>query len=427
MDLNLQITSSGSDSYADGEIKDEQTNNERAILCTELNRVSAENHQLRDLLSQLNRNCNVLQMQVVSLMQQQEHSQRAQIAPKNEIINGRGEERNNVNDIVERQFMDMGQNGKQVKTDFDTRMIGNTTLYLPHRDTNESWDMKRLGKEKSQVPSQTHLLDSSTTPKLNGITSDIDQATEAAIRRARVSVKARSEASMISDGCQWRKYGQKMAKGNPCPRAYYRCTMSASCPVRKQVQRCAEDRSVLVTTYEGHHNHPLPQAAVAMASTTTSAATMLLSGSMPSSDPNYFLAGAAINSSGTSPISVASISATAPFPTITLDLTRVPAPGAQVPVPALPSNTLPQRAAPAESTFSGVQRSHELRLGQQSRDQAQKLPSLPEASRATTTNFAADSNFTAAIVAALGSFMAMGSGHQSYNDTQIGNPKFSGK
>ncbi|KAL0419175.1 UNVERIFIED_CONTAM: WRKY transcription factor WRKY24 [Sesamum radiatum] len=79
------------------------------------------------------------------------------------------------------------------------------------------------------------------------------------VREPRVVVQTMSDIDILDDGYRWRKYGQKVVKGNPNPRSYYKCT-SSGCQVRKHVERAAHDTRAVITTYEGKHNHDVPAA-----------------------------------------------------------------------------------------------------------------------------------------------------------------------
>ncbi|XP_072997357.1 WRKY transcription factor WRKY24-like [Typha latifolia] len=79
------------------------------------------------------------------------------------------------------------------------------------------------------------------------------------VREPRVVVQTTSDIDILDDGYRWRKYGQKVVKGNPNPRSYYKCT-TPGCPVRKHVERASHDLRAVITTYEGKHNHDVPAA-----------------------------------------------------------------------------------------------------------------------------------------------------------------------
>ncbi|CAH8275280.1 unnamed protein product [Arabidopsis lyrata] len=94
--------------------------------------------------------------------------------------------------------------------------------------------------------------------KLEAYATEVSGTTRAS-REPRVVVQTTSDIDILDDGYRWRKYGQKVVKGNPNPRSYYKCTANG-CTVTKHVERASDDFKSVLTSYIGKHTHVVPAA-----------------------------------------------------------------------------------------------------------------------------------------------------------------------
>ncbi|KAG2313826.1 hypothetical protein Bca52824_016948 [Brassica carinata] len=72
-----------------------------------------------------------------------------------------------------------------------------------------------------------------------------------------IIIQMESKENNPDDGFSWKKYGQKLIRGNPNPRNYYKCTF-IGCNVKKHVERGADNVKSLVIAYFGNHEHDAP-------------------------------------------------------------------------------------------------------------------------------------------------------------------------
>ncbi|XWS40838.1 hypothetical protein CRYUN_Cryun17cG0030400 [Craigia yunnanensis] len=333
-----KISDLNSSSPRHEDLVDNKEDDELESARAKMGEVKEENERLKLMLEQIQEKYKSLQLRFIEILQQGASKKSTDSAPNSQ---------NNDALAPELVSLSLGRNPTDFKK--DEKAISSSKM----KEEQEIKAGLTLGLESkfqlsTEIVSNPSPENSSEEPKEDDagetwppskiqktkINGDEDVAQQNHVKRARVSVRARCDAPTMNDGCQWRKYGQKIAKGNPCPRAYYRCTIAPGCPVRKQVQRCAEDMSILITTYEGNHSHPLPISATTMASTTSAAASMLLSGSSTSQQPG-------LSSTATSTLTTELnglnfslhdnsrtrqfyIPNSPLFPTITLDLTASP-------------------------------------------------------------------------------------------------------
>jgi hypothetical protein len=139
-------------------------------------------------------------------------------------------------------------------------LIVQAKTLLEAKLTQVSEENRRLAEMIAYLQSTSHTArpgtPSPTAGNSNGKCADDSSPRDGAsckrikISRVRTRIDPPDTTLAVKDGYHWRKYGQKVTRDNPSPRAYYRCAYAPSCPVKKKVILIYfhRDRSIVCAT-----------------------------------------------------------------------------------------------------------------------------------------------------------------------------------
>ncbi|RZS26702.1 hypothetical protein BHM03_00060081 [Ensete ventricosum] len=185
--LNLLIANARSDlSTVDDAVLPaedrKESKSELAAMRDELARAKEENQKLREMLNQAISNYNALQMHLTALRQQ------------HDVVDGRVEATNDEHGevLVPRQFMDLGLAG-----DADEPSHSSTATRDRPSPPLDNGGVRSMDSQRRKTSTDKVIVPPPDHQNTNREETSTEQAHEAIKRKARVSVRARSDAPMV--------------------------------------------------------------------------------------------------------------------------------------------------------------------------------------------------------------------------------------
>ncbi|GMH31506.1 hypothetical protein Nepgr_033349 [Nepenthes gracilis] len=229
----------------------------------EMGEVMEENQRLKLCLDQIKKEYQALQMKFLEITCQE--------TPKNRANSNTNDSHSSARDLEEEVNLVSLSLGRSSSIDSRSKINVNTSGGKGKEgamdDEGKGRGLLTLGLDNTLDISDKTMTVEEEAPNSSPEDSLEELRDEAAAESSQLSGK------MLKN---MRRGEDEVAAQAPVKRARVSVRVRCDTPT---VQRCADDMSILITTYEGTHNHPLPFSATAMASTTSAAAYMLTSSS----------------------------------------------------------------------------------------------------------------------------------------------------